>query len=62
MHRKDRPEREEAWGLEGTEDSNPSMPYRFLTILTGRDPPKIRQPRELSGSSNIADHQMCLAN
>src|SRR5436190_14445652 len=46
MHRKDRPEREEAWGLEGTEDSNPSMPYRFLTILTGRDLPKIRQPLE----------------
>ena len=44
MHRKDRPEREEARGLEN-ENSNPSMPYRFLTILTGRNLPKIRQPR-----------------
>jgi hypothetical protein len=42
VHRKDRPEREEARGLERTEDSNPSMPYRFLT---GRNLPKIRQPR-----------------
>jgi hypothetical protein len=45
MHRKDRPEREEARGLEN-ENSIPSMPYRFLTILTGRNMPKIRQPRE----------------
>jgi len=46
VHHKDRHEREEAWGLEGTEDSNPSMPYPFLTILTGRNLPKIRQSRE----------------
>ncbi len=45
VHRKDRPEREEARGLEN-ENSIPSMPYRFLTILTGRNLPKIRQLRE----------------
>src|ERR1700693_2059694 len=45
MHRKDRPEREEARGLEN-ENPIPSMPYPFLTILTGRNLPKIRQPRE----------------
>ena len=57
MHHKDRHEREEPWGLEGTEDSNPSMPYPFLTILTGRNLPKIRQPREPETSTinEVAD-------
>jgi hypothetical protein len=51
VYRKDRPEREEARGLRENENSTPIMPYCFLTILTGRNLPKIQQPRDVEPST-----------